>query len=161
MREPDIKGPFGRAWFIQVKTENPDHNACLGSWVVNVPGAHPFWEHWLVAVVHLRDMPGQSKPAYKKYPEAEFEFGIHSISPETCPQPDPDKALEGYPLLSPADVVEHFHGVSDKDALRIGEGAILAMVNGRMSPDQDFRSMWSRLITGTVAHFRSGAHVEN
>jgi hypothetical protein len=162
MREPDVKGPYGRAWFIRDKDPKfVDHQACLGSWLVNVPGAHPFWEYWLVTIVHLRDIPGQSKPATKKYPEAEFEFGIHSIDPAIVPEPDPDNALEGYPLLNPPDVIEQFHGISDRDALRVAEGGISAMIHGRISPDQDFRPMWNRLITGTVEHFRSGAHPEN
>ncbi len=157
-REPDVKGPYGRAWFIE--TKRPEHAACLGSWIVNVPGAHPYWEHWLVALVHLREVPGVA-PAKKKYPEAEFEFSIQSINPETCPEPDPDKAEEGYPLLQPVDVVEQFHGVSDRDARRIVDTCIEAMVHGRISPDQDFRPMWNRTIQGTVAHFRAGKHPEN
>ncbi len=161
MREPDVVGPYGRAWFIDVKNPKiPDHTASLGSWIVNVPGAHPYWEHWLVALVHLRDIPGV-RPAYKKYPEAEFEFSIHSIDPLSCPKPDPDNALEGFPLLSPVDVVEQFHGISDRDVVRIGHGAVQAIVQGHVSPDQDYRSVWHELITGTVGHFRQGVHREN
>ena len=161
MRDPDIEGPYGRAWFMPYKDpEVPDHQACLGSWLLNVPGAHPFWEYWLVTIIHLRDIPG-SRPAIKHYAEAEYEFGINSINPEECPAPDPDNVREGYPLLQPSDVVEQFHGISDRDALRVAEAGVRAMVHGRISPDQDFRSMWSRLISDTVAHFRAGAHVEN
>jgi len=161
MRDPDIKGPYGRAWFFNSKDpKRPDHEACLGSWLVNVPGAHPLWAHWLVTIIHLRDIPGV-KPAYKKYAEAEHEFSIWSINPETCPEPDPDKSLEGFPILSPYDVQEQFHGISDRDAFRVAERCVLAIVNGQVSPDQDFRPMWHRIITGTVAHFRQGAHPEN
>lgn len=161
MREPDVTGPFAKAWFFSNKDPKvPDHQACLGSWLLNMPGAHPFWSYWLVTCVHLRDIPGV-KPAHKKYPEAEFEFSIHSIDPERCPEPDPDKALEGFPLLSPVDVVEHFHGLSDRDALRVAEAGINAMCHGRISPDQDFRAEWHRVITGTVEHFRQGGHPEN
>jgi hypothetical protein len=161
MRDPDVKGPFGRAWVLNTKTEVPEHQACLGSWLVRVPGAHPFWEHWLVSIIHLRDIPGV-RPAHKRYPEAEFEFGIYSINPERCPEPDPDQAVTpGYPLLEPPDVIEQFHGISDRDAFRVAEAGISAILNGRISPDQDFRAMWKRLIMGTVDHFIAGAHREN
>lgn len=159
MHEPDIQGPFGRAWSLSHKSDVPDHTACLGNWLVNVPGAHPFWEYWLIVVIHLRDIPGV-KPAYKKYPEAEFEFSIHSIDPERCPSPDPDGGV-GFPILSPVDVVEQFHGISDRDARRVAEAGVTAIVNGQVSPDQDFRSLWGMLITGTVEHFKQGAHREN
>lgn len=158
MREPDFKGPYGRAWSIA--TNKPEHAACLGSWIVNVPGAHPYWEYWLVALVHLRDVPGV-EAAHRKYPEAEFEFSIQSIDPERCPEPDPDAADAGYPLLHPVDVVEQFHGISDHDAQRVADLCITAMLHGRISPDQDFRSMWNRTIQGTVTHFRQGQHPEN
>lgn len=160
MREPDFKGPFGRAWTLAHTSDVPDHTACLGSWLVNVPGAHPWWSHWLVSVIHLRDIPGV-KPAFKKYPDAGFEFAIYSINPDKCPQPDPDDIANGFPLLTPVDVQEQFHGVSDRDAWRIAQSGIEAMVHGRISPDQDFRPMWNRLIVGTVSHFRQGKHAEH
>jgi hypothetical protein len=157
-RKPDVEGPYGRAW--RLATPKPEHAACLGSWIVNVPGAHPFWEHWLVALVHLRDVPG-IPPAHKKYTSAEFEFSIQSINPETCPEPDPDKSGDGYPLLRPIDVVEQFHGLSDHDAQRVVDRCIEAMLHGRISPDQDARTLWNLAIQETVAHFRSGKHPEN
>ena len=136
-----------------------DHPACLAHWLVNVKGAHPFWEHWYVALIHLRDLPGVD-PAKKRYPEAEYEFIIASISPEEAPEPDPDQK-GSYPLMTPIDVVEQFHGVSDRDAIRIAQAGIQAMMQGRISPDQDFRSMWHGLIWNTIDHFKQGKHPEN
>lgn len=158
MKTPDIEGKFGRAWIAGGK-RTVDHSASLGSWLLNIPGAHLLWEYWIVGVVHLRAIPG-GRPAKKHYPEAEYEFIIASINPEACPKPDPESTI-GYPCLTPVDVVYQFHGVNDRDALRIGELAIKAMVDGRISPDQDFRSAWDRVLDATVAHFRSGKHVEH
>jgi hypothetical protein len=86
MRAPDVTGPFGRAWVVKKPIVKPDHNASLSEWLINVPGAHPFWEYWY---------------------------------------------------------------------------AVQAIVNGRISPDQDFRSMWHQLLARTVEHFREGKHPEN
>lgn len=123
---------------------------------MNVPGAHAFWSWWTVTLVHLREVPGVPPP-HLKYPEAEYEFTIFSINPEACPEPDPDAV--GHPILTPPDVVEQFHGVSDEDAERICLGAVQAIVNGHISPDQDYRGVWKMLMAGTVEHFRQGAHV--
>lgn len=159
MRAPDVTGPFGRAWVVKKPIVKPDHNASLSEWLINVPGAHPFWEYWYIALIHLRDIPGVP-PAHKKYPEAEFEFIIAAISPEVRPAPDPDEA-RGFPLMTPTDVAEQFHGITDHDAVRVCEAAVQAIVNGRISPDQDFRSMWHQLLARTVEHFREGKHPEN
>lgn len=153
MRDPDMAGPCGRAWTYRIPKEN---NSGVAAWLVNRPGAHPFWQWWFVAMIHLRDTPGLP-PAYKRYPEAEYEFMIYSIDPTDCPNPEPDDP-DGYPALSPIDVVEQFHGVSDVDASRICEGAIRAIVNGVASPDQDYRSVWRAMLETTVQHFKEGRH---
>lgn len=159
MRDPDAQGPYGRAWLLQDTSGKPDYQANCGSWLVNCPSAHPFWHWWLVGLVSLRDIPGV-KPAHKKYPEAEYEFMIYSIDPERCPNPEPDDP-SGYPHLTPFDVLEQFHGVTDHDASRICMSAVHAIVNGVMSPDQDYRSAWKATLAATVQHFREGAHVES
>lgn len=156
MRDPDIEGPSGRAWLYRVPEAMAGRHTSLAAWLVNRPGAHPFWQWWFVAVVHLRDTPGVGK-AYKRYPEAEYEFMIYSIDPTSCPNPEPDDP-DGYPALSPLDVVEQFHGVRDPDVERICEGAVRAIVNGNISPDQDYRHAWSLLLAGTVQHFKEGRH---
>lgn len=157
--EPTISGVAGRAWKLSVESDKPDHDASIASWLVNVPGAHPFWSHWLVGMCSLRDIPGVP-PAKRSYPEAEFEFLIASIDPSEMPSPMPEvgKACGGFPLLSPFDVVFQFHGVIDADAGRICELAVRAMCDGRLSPDQDFRSAWEATLTKTVEHFRTGKH---
>lgn len=159
MRDPDLQGPCGKAWLLRLSNARPDQAAGIASWLVNRPGAHPLWQWWLVGVTHLRDLPGV-KPAFKKYSDAEYEFIIYSIDPESCPSPTPDDP-KGYPMLKPVDVIEQFHGITDKDASRLCESAIRVIVNGNLSPDQDFRSVWSRMVAGTVQHLAEGAHPLN
>ncbi len=159
MREPDLAGPCGRAWKMPNKNELPSHQAHISSWLVNRPGAHPFWQWWVVSMIHLRDLPGVPA-AHRHYQDAEFEFTIFSIDPERCPNPQPDDP-NGYPHLVPLDVVEQFHGVSDADASRICLSAIQAIVQGILSPDQDYRQSWKESIRQTVEHFASGRHTTN
>lgn len=152
MRAPDFQGGRGRAWHNTQKTK-PDHEACIGAVLLNVPGAHPLWSWWCVSMVHLRALPGVP-PATIHYPAAEYEFMIFSVDPERCPSPEPDQGQ--YPHLEPFDVVYQFHGVSDDQAKRIFELAVQSCVDGRMSPDSDYRSAWKRTIDATVEHFITG-----
>jgi hypothetical protein len=38
---------------------------------------------------------------------------------------------------------------------------IRAIVDGLLSPDQDYRAAWQKTIADTVAHYRAGKHPEN
>lgn len=142
MREPDKKGlARRRAWELTQRL-TPDQEAGLSGWLVNVPGAHAAWEYWGVGVVHLRDIPG-IKLAHKHYPEAEYEFLIYSVDP-TEGTPDPDKPP--FPHLTPLDVQYQFHGVCDKEAVGLCELAVDEIMQGRISPDQDYRRAWKRFL---------------
>lgn len=158
MRPPDWQGVGGRAWLIPNKSDVPDHQATIAGWLVNAPGCHPFWSWWTVHVIHLRDIRGV-KPAHKRYPEAEYEFVILAIHPDH--PADPDHPEKGYHYLTPANVVEQFHGVTDRDAGRFAELAVRSILDGRMSPDQDYRSAWRATVKDTIAHFREGRHRES
>jgi hypothetical protein len=118
------------------------------------------WPYKLIALCHLRDVPGVP-PARKRYPEAEYELMVISINPDECPEPDPDKCEEGYPLLEPVDIATQFHGLSDTDATNILESAVNAVVAGYLVPDEDFRRLWDSSIASTVEHFRAGFHKLN
>lgn len=160
MREPNHQTSLGRAWLLDISKapERPSKAATVVSWLLNVPGAHPFWAYWTITVISLRDLPGVP-PANKKYPEAEYEFMILAVNPEACPEPDPAVVeLEGHPYLEPVDVIEQYHGISDADSVRLAEGAVHAILAGHVSPDQDYRRAWKALIAGTVQHFSEGKH---
>lgn len=159
-RPPDIEGPRARAWLVPNRIAKPDHAASLACYLVNAPHAHPAWQWWRVCVIHLRDIPGV-KPAHKRYPAAEYEFMIYAIDPTTRPEPDPDNPEEGWPYLVPIDVIEQFHGVSDRDAVRVCHLAVTAIANGFLSPDQDYRTAWRGCLAATVADFASGTHLES
>lgn len=148
MRPPDLDGAVAKAWNVQ----SGEHPTSLAAWFVNGP-FHPMWSWWAIALVRLRDVPGMP-PAKRNYPEAEYEFIIMSVHPDHPPDPDNPKHVE---YLEPIDVVEQFHGVTERDAVRIVEACVKAIVDGRMSPDSD----WTAALQATVEHYRSGAHAEN
>ncbi len=153
---PDKDG-HAKAWSIPLKPQSPAEEACLACWVVHATWAHAFWSYWGITLVHLRDMPGVPS-AHKNYPQAEYELVIAAIDPDECP-PDRDAFVPAY--LHPIDVVKQFDGVRDRDAVRIVELAVDAIVAGQLSPDQDYRRTWNRVIDATVEHFKAGKHPEN
>lgn len=167
MRHHDLGGPAARVWRLDPThaRRHPDHAASIGAWLVNGP-FHPLWSWWMVYVVHLRDVPGQSQPPNLHYPEAAYEFGIVSIDPDVG-EPDVDAIERGddwavvkdgvrHKFLSPQDAIVQFDGVDDAGALEVGEAAIRAIVSGAASPDSDYRSYWERTIPATAEHFRPG-----
>lgn len=153
MREPDLKNLVNAAWRVDIsKPERTEQIATIASWLVTGP-FHPAWNYWCVIVCRLRDIPGV-KPANKQYPEAEYEFMIVSLNPEH--QPDPDHPATTFQYLTPIDVVEQFHGLTDDQAKGLCELAARVIVDGRASPDQDWRAWWKKCIKNTVEHIRTG-----
>jgi hypothetical protein len=141
----------------------PAAEAGLGTWLVNGP-FHPFWNWWMLGVVHLRPIEGMADPP-KRYPEAEYELMIVSLNPGRG-EPDVDAIergedwgdLDAPKFLTPPDLVFHFHGVTDEMARDIGEAAARAIASGHLSPDSDWRNLWIQSLRGTVAHFIEGVH---
>lgn len=153
MREPDLKGHGTAAWRVDIsKPADPAQTATLASWLVTGP-FHPLWNYWSISVIHLRDIPGV-KPANKQYPEAEYEFMIVSLNPDRAPHPD--RPNETFHHLTPIDVAEHFHGLTDDQAKELCELAVRSIVGGLASPDQDWRAWWKKCIKNTVEHIRTG-----
>lgn len=137
-----------------------DHDATVGLFIVRVPGAHLCWDHWALSVIHLRPMP-DVPPATKRFETATHEFMILALNPE---QPLPALSVDsGWRLhwLSPIDVVEQFAARDDATADNILELAVRAVVDGHLSPDQDYRQVWTRALAHTAQHFADGTHRVN
>jgi hypothetical protein len=161
MREPDFKGAFGTLWRVAkpdpAKLERPDHEASLGVWLLTVPSAHPMWHSYALAVISLRDIPGVP-PASKQYSEATHELLLMALDPGVS-LPDPDDALHfKLAYLTPPNLVEQFHGVTDEQAVQIGELLARSFIDGHANPDTDARSHTRRVLRNTVEHFALGGH---
>lgn len=154
MREPDYKGPCGCAWRVALPTshERPDTAATLAMWLLTIPGAHPMWSSYAMAVIHLRDIPGVA-PALKHYREAQYELMLVALDPEK-PLPDPGDPARFKPaLLSPPNLAEQFHGVSDDQAVKVAELLARGFVDGHANPDTDWRAHTRVVLRATVEHF--------
>lgn len=158
---PTIAGPFGSAWLVKKHDGGPkDWQGSVASYQVNRPGAHAFWEWWVIGCVSLRDIEGVP-PAKKVYPEAEFEIHIFALDPD-APIPDPEEPMHltgvRYTQLEPPDLVHQFHGISQEQAEKLMQDVIKAIVVSGVSPDSDFRNYWKKLLTNSVEHLALGGH---
>lgn len=158
------RGAAGEAWRVRMpevgKRALPDHDGTVDTFIVRAPGCHVFWSHWMVIVVHLRPIPGV-KPAHVKREGATHELLILALNPEQ-PLPPLDASAPGWRVhhLTPIDVAEQFVAANDAIAARICELAVLAIVDGVASPDQDWRRWWSLATQQTAQHFAAGVHTE-
>lgn len=148
MRPPDKAGPAWSAWKLPSAADKP---AALGAWIVHCPGLHVAWSYWMVALVHLRDVEG-TKPAVRSYPDAELELLSIALNPDKPVDVDGGRIY----YLTPPDVAEQFHGVSDAQAIEMLERFVDLIVAGQLAPDSDFRATWKRYVWGTVEHITTG-----
>lgn len=119
-----------------------DHEFCLGSWLITGP-FHAAWNQWLVSVVHLRGEK-DGAPAKFVFPEATHEVQVWSLDPSQGTY-DPDS--EDKPkFLRPVDIIQQFEAESDAAALGRIEVMMKAVTDGMLSPDQDYRSAWAKLL---------------
>jgi hypothetical protein len=161
MSTPDVKGPYGEAWRYPLPAvgarKTRDQDGTLAAWLVYAPKSHLIWPHKLVSVIHLRDIPGV-KPAYRSYPEAEYELNIVSLDPEKHPNPVIEDVDKGLSMLHPPDVIVQFHRIKDEQVIMMLDWAIQAIVDGHLVPDQDYRSHWREAVQTTIAHIIDGSH---
>jgi hypothetical protein len=161
MKEPTISGDRGRAWKVDLsaQVEHVDQTACLQSWIIEQPGVHVFWSRWQVSVVHLRDIPGQSKQAFKKFPEATHEFMIFALDPECYGEHEAWPAkIERVGLMHPADLVHQVAVTSDQVASHLCELLVEGACRGQVILDSDYCSRNRAILDATVERYNSGKH---
>jgi hypothetical protein len=150
MREPFVAGNYARAWSVKWDANDLQNEACLGCYLIE-GNFHPFWTQWCISVVNLRDVPG-FPPAIKKKPEYTHELMIVAANPDIKLNPDirPDSGWQ----LMPPDVVEQFQVPSDANAVDMLGKFICFICNGELSPDSDFREVWTRIVQAEATKCR-------
>lgn len=152
-KPPDIEGCHAGVWKVNAPHTKPDHAASVSQWVIKSKGPifHILWDRWAVNLIALRDIPGVP-PAKKKFAEATHELIVASIDPSS-PDIDVDNP-KGIKWLRPIDHVIQFEVPSDAAAVLVVERCLEAVAHGELSPDQDYRAVWSAVIGALSAHQR-------
>lgn len=119
-------------------------DATVCAYVIEAPWAHPFWHSYYFFCVHLRDLPGQSRPPLRKFAEATHEVMLYVLNPDKPRQAlvDGRELHPSQSFLTPVNYVGQFVAEDDAMAAGVVDRAVIDICNGLLSPDTDFRSQW-------------------
>lgn len=174
MSDQRFQGDYGTAAELPLDFPEADETVC--HWLITGQRFHPFWTQWILVVVKLREIEGKPPISYQ-FEGATHEFLIVSLNPEygdkevtllaagarpvkqwSGPKAYMKFALrEGMPYMTPVDVCVQFEATDD-EMRKLAEYACEAIVQGRMSPDQDYREGWKTTLVKTLAHIRGEEH---
>lgn len=144
IKETEIKGPFGVAWPFDMEVLGKD-SALVTCHAVKVPWANNLWDTYVIAMMHLRPMPGKPD-ADIRLPGATHEVMVFAMQPEY--RFNPAKTFVGH-TLSPTNFVGQFISASDDVAASRVRSCVVAIVHGDLSPDTDFIQHWIHLFSAS------------
>lgn len=127
-------------------TEHPEDDASLRVWFVHAPWMAPLmaWHWHYVGLIHLRDLPGQSKPPVRRFSGATHELIAMAVDPSVADPLASDWI--GLKFLAPMSICQQFEAADDAQALQRIEEALGFVVNGHMTLEQDGREAWELLL---------------
>lgn len=150
-QKPDITGKGGTAWNVTFPRRE-GLKAIVGAYIVYHPGGHPFWDHWLMSCIHLREIEG-TPPAVMHYSDATHEMMTVALDPGyALPNPE-DASMVHY--LSPLDFNEQFKVDNDAQAHEVLEVLVVLACDAIISPDVDFKQAWTAALWKTAHRVKS------
>lgn len=160
-RAPDYDGPF-RVWRVALdapeKRATRDSEACLVGYLVDAPGAHAAWRCWSLSLVHLRPVPGETRPALKHFEGATHAVISQALDPDVAPDTDD---VRSWRFLTPIDFEVQFVASDDRTAQRAFDACVRAVATGKMSPDADYGRTWGEVLQQTATCIANGGHPES
>lgn len=155
--EPDYSGQW-RVFRLQLPPDDlVDYPATLGAWLLDCPGAHPFWRFHTLNLVHLRELEGQP-PVRLAFPGASHELLVLALDPHHDAELTPLDWKTCAHFMMPPDASVQFVAQDDEAALHVAELAARAVAEGVLIPDSDYASHWEGTIQLTAEHVRIGEH---
>jgi hypothetical protein len=141
---PVVKGSHGMAWECDVDAImealgfRPATSACIGQWIVAAPWAHPFWDNYIISVIHLRPIPGAEPPVIL-LPGATHEIYVIALDPNH----EPDTA-DIPRTLTPINFAAQFIAQHDVEARARVLRSVEEICKGELNPDTDYIREWVR-----------------
>jgi len=105
---------------------------------IHCPKAHPAWHTYLVSIVHLRPVEGLPPPNLA-HPDASHEIMIQAMDPRADLGTDSPALVPPRSVLQPPNLVHQLRAQSDAQARTLFDAFVLAIAQGELSPDTDFR----------------------
>lgn len=126
--------------------DTPQDDAGLGVWLIHAPWmAGGVWHWHYVSLIHLRDLPNQSRRPHLEFEGASHELIAFAIDPSvelnlSVGQPPRLK------FLSPVSITQQFGPLTDAEALQKVELCLDLVVQGRLTVESDGRATWQHLL---------------
>lgn len=139
-----LAGAAGSAW--NVMPDDPAWDTCVRLFYVKLDTYHPMLKWFVIAVSHLRDVPG-AKPPMREAPDKSHEFLLGVIDPEDFlfEDFDPDNP-KSFKFLPPLIVYYQQNRLSDSHAIQVADRLAQDMVDGVLVPDEYTRNAWVNAI---------------
>ena len=141
-RPADISRTHGRAWTLHDLTQDG-----MGSWLLQCPGAHPYWDCWIVSLIHLRDLPSMP-PARRETERATHEVAVFAIEPREAIAVDDPASM---PLMIPPCIAWQAEALTDEQAQRLTQQLVTMCTTGALSPDSDGARYWAPAATACMS----------
>ena len=148
-----LTGPAGSAIeVIPAEHDHPDTTATVASWYLTCPRQSPAWVDYMLAIVHLRPIPGQSQEPQITVEGATHEVLIVALDPTTDPTPH---APERWRYLHPLNVVEQIVLPDDQAAAYVAIVAARTVVLGGIWVEPPLSGQvepWRSALRATAEH---------
>ena len=154
-----LRGIAGTATEIlrQGKPDQPDWEATIAMWFLNCPGQSAAWDHYLLSIIHLRDIK-DVPPAHIRVPGATHEVLLVALDPGQYPSPT---KVDSWTMLRPINVEEQIHLPDDERAKELLHMSALAVVTGLLPAEPALSGAvepWRTTLIRTSAHLRGEEH---
>lgn len=161
-RPATYEGLGGRAWIVDPRKEDPREAVHVAGWLIEAPASHPVWPWKLLYCVALRTMEGVDPPKLHRS-GVTHEIGLVALHREGVSDFAAlldafETGADHFPFLTPVDACRQFTARSDAEAAQVAHAIARAFVEGRLVPDEDYRSAIHGAIDGTAACVAAGTH---
>ena len=140
---PVISGSAGKAWLVDLAELRRNVGTRIDElteyWVIEAPGAHPFWHSYALVLGNLRPAPGRE--VFTFLPGASHEVHLYACTP----QADLNKLLAGRhvnAIMHPANFLAQIIALTDDDARKRVRDSVEKVCSGALNPDTDGRWQW-------------------
>lgn len=144
---PTMTGLHGRAWELDMAEARRNFgvdkdDSTVGVFCVEAPYGHPIWHSYMLSMIHLRPLVGQSRLPTINRPGATHEIMVFALDPER--QREPFITAKDHPhLLRPANFVGQVIEASDDDAASLLRATVQDVIDGKLNPDTDYMKWWA------------------
>lgn len=117
------------------------------TWIIQAPWAHPHWHQYLISLYDLTTPYEKGGPVKLYLPNATHEFILWALHPKN-PFSVGSKLTDNTPFVTmePPNYGYQFQASSNEAAVARVQEIVDGIVDQKLSPDTDFRSLWNKLL---------------